>query len=331
MTIKWVEPARRTQRLTRVARATLAERMHVVWQLLEKSAERSETDSVCVHQLRVATRRAAAALEAFAGLLSEKKQEKFRKLLRKLRRKAGNARDLDVLSEGLQSEVSNGSAPLVILTRMVEDRRAAQDSLREARAKMKSRGMPARTTRWIDRLRWREAAREPTFQAAARSGLDREVELFFSQLPADAAEPAVLHELRIRAKRLRYAIEIFAAVLPGNLRESVYPQVVRVQTDLGEINDRRTAMGKLEEWRRRTFSRPGRRFLDERLAQEAARLEEQRAAFLKWWSPARRSRIKGLLVRAVGKKGRPRTAQRAARPRRTSNHPTNSRSGGAAR
>ena len=64
----------------------------------EDQVLRARTEQLALqHQLRVATRRAGAALEIFRDCLPEKDYQTARKQLRRLRRAAGAARDWDVL------------------------------------------------------------------------------------------------------------------------------------------------------------------------------------------------------------------------------------------
>ena len=56
-----------------------------------------------MHQLRVATRRAAATVRIFDALLPQRRMRRLNKCLRKIRRAAGTARDLDVLADRLRA------------------------------------------------------------------------------------------------------------------------------------------------------------------------------------------------------------------------------------
>ncbi|MBY0461438.1 MAG: CHAD domain-containing protein, partial [Gemmataceae bacterium] len=71
------------------------------------------------------------------------------------------------------------------------------------------------------------------------------------ELPAEAeanpTDPADLHALRITAKRLRYAIELFADCFPPSLKEAMYPAVERVQEILGEVQDANVGVARLTD------------------------------------------------------------------------------------
>lgn len=94
---KWVEGTSPEQGVVEVARRALGARLELVAHYLPLAARRPEEEIEYVHQLRVATRRAVAALKLFAPLLPRRRAQKMKKLLGRIRRAAGDARDLDVL------------------------------------------------------------------------------------------------------------------------------------------------------------------------------------------------------------------------------------------
>src|SRR5262249_10196867 len=63
-----------------------------------------------VHQLRVGTRRAGAALRIFADCLPGKLHKRTRKALRQVRRAAGSARDWDVFLAMLKERLAKATA-----------------------------------------------------------------------------------------------------------------------------------------------------------------------------------------------------------------------------
>jgi CHAD domain-containing protein len=60
------------------------------------------------------------------------------------------------------------------------------------------------------------------------------------ELVLEAAGPKMLHQLRIRLKQLRYAIEFFAEIL-GEEGQPVIEQIKALQDHLGQLNDAETA------------------------------------------------------------------------------------------
>ena len=60
-------------------------------------------------------------------------------------------------------------------------------------------------------------------------------------------EPAALHAIRLRAKRLRYAAEIFAPLYPGKVTHRFIRRLSRLQDRLGTLNDGAVAAHLLGE------------------------------------------------------------------------------------
>jgi hypothetical protein len=97
---KWLVSDDHRLPVGQVAAQTLRTRFDAVWMKLRASCAMPDTVEH-VHQLRVATRRTLAAFEAFHAVIPAKRRDWFEKRLRRLRRAAGEARDLDVLTERL--------------------------------------------------------------------------------------------------------------------------------------------------------------------------------------------------------------------------------------
>src|SRR5262249_50737199 len=92
---KWVKDLQAETPFEEAARRVLRMRLDAVKKYLELVVKKNE-DPENVHQLRVSSRRAAAALDMFDDCLPSKVHSKAKKKLKKLRRAAGAARDWDV-------------------------------------------------------------------------------------------------------------------------------------------------------------------------------------------------------------------------------------------
>src|SRR5579871_2388326 len=102
---KWIDGLAPDMPLHSAARHTLDIRLGVVREYLLTAVHEADGDPENVHQLRVGTRRADAALRIFADCLSKKVYRKARQRLKRIRRAAGAARDWDVfLSDLLERE-----------------------------------------------------------------------------------------------------------------------------------------------------------------------------------------------------------------------------------
>ena len=106
---KWIKEVSPDQPASKVARVALKRRLDVVADYLPQAAKHADEDIEHVHQLRVATRRAIAAIRVFEDQLPRRRTRQMKQILRRVRQTAGNARDLDVLYHRLESHVAQSS------------------------------------------------------------------------------------------------------------------------------------------------------------------------------------------------------------------------------
>lgn len=238
---KWIEGLTPAMPVADAAKAVLAARFAVVRNFLPLAAEKPHENSEYVHQLRVGTRRAAAALRVFADALPNKQLKAAKRTLRAVRRAAGEARDWDVFLASLPEAkpldtVVGRPARDFLMGFAVGERTAAQVLLASATAE----AGPLLTEQCDDlptHVRAPEDDSLATFGALAAHQLGTLLREFTAAVTANPTEPEALHALRISGKRVRYAIEIFADCFPPALKESVYPAVENVQELLGGIQD----------------------------------------------------------------------------------------------
>jgi CHAD domain-containing protein len=297
---KWIAGLSAATNLADAARRVLSIRLEVVRDYLGLALREPDRDPEYVHQLRVGTRRAGAAVEIFSLCLPDKVHKTARKTLKRLRRAAGEARDWDVFLLSLVEEArkrnSRHRAGLDFLTGYaLAQRAAAQLHLEEA-----GRDYPSAFDRFLaDTLAavdQSDEAKHPRtlveLAAPKLSTLLADLEL---AAQADLSDYSCLHQVRICGKRLRYAMEVFADCFPPVFREKFYPDVEEMQEILGRANDSHVASQRLqalrakiqavrpEEWKR---FRPG---MEALLQYHLQRLPEERQHFLDWWRRWQRS------------------------------------------
>ena len=112
-----------------VAMRTLRGRLRAVWAEAHAAAEGTAPEHV--HRLRVATRRTLAAFDVFRDVLPAKRAAWFRKRLRLLRRAAGDARDLDVLTGRLGQNDARPSARARLVAMLSKQRTVSRGPIRE--------------------------------------------------------------------------------------------------------------------------------------------------------------------------------------------------------
>jgi CHAD domain-containing protein len=285
---KWVNGLSAGVQVGKAARLALTARLATVHTAV-KSATEWGPDPEPVHRLRVATRRATAALDVFADVIPGKAYRKARRALKRLRRAAGAARDADVFLDAVRAwavHQSPADRPGLhfLLGHAFARRQAAQTGLRDAIEKwqLKAEGLHC----FADKSR--NEKREPLGERAVTAMIGL-VGDFDAAAGAEIARYRQLHQVRILGKQMRYTLELFFDCFPAAVHDRVYPRVEAVQAILGDANDSQRAavqLGELLDEIRRT--QPGswdlvRGGIERLQAHHQLRVREQRTAFLNWW------------------------------------------------
>jgi CHAD domain-containing protein len=191
-------------------------------------------EAEALHQVRVALRQLRSALSIFAPIVADDRFAHWRGELRWLAGALNDARDIDVLMARIdRPPPSLGDARKRAYA-------GAARALSSARARRLSNGL----AEWIERGVWLEV-RNPAdttaaaFAVASLDGLRRKLKRKGRHLRS--LDDADLHELRIAAKKMRYAGEFFAGLFPsaeGQGRQAPLVQALRALQDrLGEVQD----------------------------------------------------------------------------------------------
>jgi CHAD domain-containing protein len=231
--------------IQRVLRARLDEMCGFRAQALDWS------DPEGVHDMRVASRRLRSTLRDFKPYLRARKLAAVADELKQVADALGAVRDEDVAImalEELQREApeafATGVAELVNVRRA--ERAKARAALRRAITEERLAELQAEFRDDVERAieprtrrrKKMSAAAELVFREAGREIIvARLAEL--RELSKSLYRPfsvEALHEMRIAAKRLRYAMELFAACCGEALNEYA-AQVAELQTSLGELHD----------------------------------------------------------------------------------------------
>jgi len=288
---KWAEGLLPEMTLREAARAVLEARLGVVLTHLP-AALRPGDDPEHVHQLRVATRRADAALRIFRDCLAKHDYRAARARLRGLRRAAGAARDWDVFLIALRDRAAEARRADVagndfLVAYSLGQRAAAQAAL-EAVAAREPDDFPGFIDATLAELRQPQHEPHARLGEMARPKLAGLLERFALAASADLSDYEHLHQVRIRGKRLRYAIEVLAGCFAPPLRERYYPMVEEMQETLGRANDSHVAMGRLRAVRDALAEWPATRQrvkggVEGLLRFHQRRLPQERRRFVTWW------------------------------------------------
>jgi CHAD domain-containing protein len=301
----WVVSDPATTPVAEVATRALRKRLDAVWSDLT-AACRPRHDPERVHRLRVATRRTLAALTAFRGLLPSKQRLWFEKRLRQIRRAAGNTRDLDVLTgrltresgdRGLGRDGKAGRARDRLVAMLSRRREVSRQPIQAVRDELRTAGWPGRVEKLLDDVESADSRED--FGRYGRRRFRRLLDRFFAGADRKLRDAADIHRLRIEGKKLRYALEIFAPVLPADRLASCRDALEQLQETLGEFTDHASAADRFRRWAREKGVGPVRHAIAALQRLEDEQAEEAQRAFLKWWKPARRRALRRRFERTL--------------------------------
>jgi CHAD domain-containing protein len=210
---------------------------------------RRADDPECIHQTRVASRRLRAGMRMFAECFDPKQLKSWRKQIRRVTNRLGDARDRDVQIEflcGVLDELDEKACyPGIarLLVKLEQQRERLQTQVVEAADRLAASGvleeMRAVTKEVLsDANAQQTGLQSPFVFAQTRRHIVENLEqlLSYQDSLADPGDHRRHHAMRIAAKRLRYTVEISAPVYDGKL-DGTIRTIKRVQTLLGEIHD----------------------------------------------------------------------------------------------
>lgn len=212
-------------------------------------------DVEAVHDMRVATRRLRSALQDFTPLMREKPAKKVKANLRRIAGALGEARDADVAIIALEKLKEKTDEPPVKegIDKLVEKRRQirqeAQALLAETLADETVKDLQEHFEKSILKATTpKKSAELISFNAAGREAVSHSLNEF-CDLSANIYKPFTdkpLHRLRLSAKRLRYAIELFTACW-GKQIAPFAEEIGAMQSFLGEVHDADVWLESLSE------------------------------------------------------------------------------------
>lgn len=201
-----------------------------------------------VHQMRVALRRLRALISLFGPVIDGPNLGCVRKGLKLLAQSLGPARDLDVLISNL---VRLDSAPQALVEALEHEQGLAYDMACDIVSGTGFGQTLLAALAWIEVGDWRSA------QGKQGRKRDRPVTRYASKtlsrlrgaLKQDGRDIKGLsvtkrHALRIRAKKLRYALDMFASLYESqkSAHQAYLKTVKTLQDQLGAANDRAIGM-----------------------------------------------------------------------------------------
>lgn len=205
--------------------------------------------AACVHQLRVAMRRARVGLSTFEDILPEAERAKLALDLRWLGRKLGPLREAQVFGTDVVAAL-RARSPRSPAVRALEAAVAAETHVRMHEARAALRGPRGRATRRrfvglavVDRG---HADRSARGRAAKR--LDKRLRRALERRSAIAGDDAdALHELRKTLKKLRYTAELLGSLFDSDATRGYVAKLSRLQDVIGAMQDELVARRLVRE------------------------------------------------------------------------------------
>jgi CHAD domain-containing protein len=215
-----------------------------------------------VHQMRVGVRRLRSALRLFRNRLPVRETAALNDELRWLAGVLGEARDLDVFIGELLGPLTRrrpadrGLASLQAAAQ--RKRRLAYTKVRRTLTSNRYAALLLRLGRFVDGGGFRRGTRSdlggsarPVVRRLLRRRAARVLRLGAKLEQLSMEE---LHQLRIRAKRLRYATELLAPLLDRRAAKRASRRLTDLQKLLGHLNDQATAEALVTSLRTRAPS-----------------------------------------------------------------------------
>jgi CHAD domain-containing protein len=193
-----------------------------------------------VHQSRVALRRLRSLLRIFRPVVDGPDWRAFDAALRDLAATLGAARDWDVFLDGIAAGTLTALDGDIRLKRLITAARRERDSAYGEVTALLA-GPAFRGPVWLGLalllLRPASLPEQPLAPFAATVLHKRWRRLRKAGREMESLDPEALHEMRLDAKRLRYAAEPVAALWPGKRAKRFNRRLAALQEALGLAND----------------------------------------------------------------------------------------------
>jgi CHAD domain-containing protein len=284
--------------------AVYAALREAILRIAASEADAKRGDAEAIHRVRTTTRRLRSELDALGSLVDKVWHEQTEEELRWLAGQLGGVRDLDVLMARLKKaaqEIDPTGSSQVSLTPLFETLEArharAAQALNDALRSDRYRSLVAALQHAAERPALTEAASEPCRAALPPAAATAWRRLKRGGRDLRRSDPdEEFHQLRKRAKRVRYTSELIAPVMGRSVANAAgrfIQLVTQVQNALGEHQDAVVAGQEIEQVLAEHPDETG-------FVQTATRLlesqnnaaEDARGAFFKIWAKLDRKKIR---------------------------------------
>lgn len=219
----------------------------------------------CLHDLRVANRRTRTALSQTRGVLPSSVLETFRPDFKWVGDVTGPCRDLDVFllemgSYRNQLQIDDGAlAPLKFVVQ--EERRLQHGLVRDALQSERFHNLIEDWGLFLDTRgeeeNWPPLASSPIIEVACPRILKAYRRMLKRGTGIEIEPPdALLHQLRIDGKKLRYLLEFFSDLYPRETALRFIRELKQLQDILGGFNDTAVQLALIGEFKDQSTASP---------------------------------------------------------------------------
>lgn len=297
---KWIEGLNGDMNAATAARHILKARLMAVCERLPLASSSVHEDASVIKRLRVATRRAEAALIALKPCLKNSRYDKMRKHLRRIRKAAADARTCDVHAGMFASQLQNCTdelRPILehVLAETLVERGVAQEAVDEVAHRYRGPRLRRKCQALLKSTK-QPVGIESFFDLGA-IGLRAVIEPATEAARLDLSNLDNLHELRRKCKRLRYALEVFRCCFDNEVHSDLYQRFESLQERLGAINDSDEILNRLRALAGSVKKSEGevsdsiQRQLDELCKVVEAQLDADVRTFTQWFSEFRFEKV----------------------------------------
>jgi len=206
-------------------------------------------DEESIHDLRVASRRMGSSLLLLESVLAEKRSSKARRRIKRLMKKLGALRDIQVQIL-IAKKWKRTESVQRFMGSLEQAERQERDRVRDYLSRHRKQSI-------LQELRdfEKDAARrlkkipQATIQARIQSALSAQrMDLKAARKAMAPSVPRSLHAVRKTARKLRYCLEA-AEEIASPAPRSELQRLRRYQTQLGNKRDLQLLQAKFEEWK----------------------------------------------------------------------------------
>jgi inorganic triphosphatase YgiF len=201
-------------------------------------------DSEGVHQMRVGLRRLRAAISLFGDILPRASTQRIKTELKWLTGELAPAREIDVfLNESIRPIVKTDvpkRGARALRERFSAQRQAACERARDAVESARYRRLLIDVVEWIE-TGWSRGEDGKSIAAYAAGVLDHRIRKARKHgKHLNELDPKQRHKLRIKVKKIRYAVDFFRSLYDDRSRsqlDRLSGRLKHIQSALGSLND----------------------------------------------------------------------------------------------